>query len=137
MNDDSDTVPFDIRIEGENTGDIWTGTFRAKKRLSHRSQLKKDQIRRDLLGQQAGQSTERAQSTAMILAELSVRLTKAPPWWSESDNGLDLADDNVIGVVFDKAMAIEAEAIAEIKKKAEAAKAEMRAEAVKAAEEEK
>jgi hypothetical protein len=30
----------------------WTGEFRAKKRLSHRDQLLKDQVRRELLGGQ-------------------------------------------------------------------------------------
>jgi hypothetical protein len=130
-------APFTISLVGEASLETWAGTFRAKTRLSHRDQLSKDARRRELLGNQPGTSTERALTTAMILAELSVRLTDAPKWWSEKGGGLDLEDDNVIGAVYDKAMTIEKEAADDKKKKAEAAQAEMRAEADKAATEAK
>lgn len=96
------TFPFSE--VGETTEEKFTGDFKAKKRLSHRDQLRKDQLRRDLLGGQPGTPTERALSTAMILSELSVRILKAPKWWTEAGEGLDLEDDNVIGRVYDLTM---------------------------------
>lgn len=132
MSNDND-APFSISVEGESTGEKWVGDFRAKKRLSHRDQLNKDAMRRELLGSQPGVPTERAMSTAMIISELTVRLTKAPKWWEAKGNGIDLEDDSVIGAVFDKAMAVEKEDQEARKAKAAAAQAELKAEADKAA----
>lgn len=111
--------PFTLHEVGETTDKTYTGEFRAKKRLSHRDHLRKDQVRRELLGGQPGVPTERALSTAMILSELAVRLTKTPDWWVDAGNGIDLEDDNVIGVVYNEALKIEADAIEAKKKKAE------------------
>ena len=129
MAEDANTSPFTISIVGDVTEEKWYGDFSAKKRLSHRDQLRKDQLRRELLGSQAGAPTERALSTAMILSELSVRLTKTPSWWTEKGEGLDFADDNIIGTVFDAAMKVERDAADEKKKRAEEALKAMREEA--------
>ncbi len=126
---ESNESSFEVRVDGEVTGEIWTGTFMAKKRLSHRDQLKKDLVRRELLGGAVGPATERANSTAMILSELAVRITKAPKWWTAMGDGLDFQDDNVISAVYDAAMAVERDAAEAHKKKAEKAIEEMRAEA--------
>lgn len=120
---------FTLHVVGETTERTWAGEFRAKRRLSHRDHLRKDQVRRELLGGQPGVATERALSTAMILSELAVRLTKTPEWWAEEGNGLDLDDDNVIGTVYNEALKIEAEAAESKKKKAEKIQADMRKEA--------
>lgn len=125
---DANDAPFTLHVVGETTDLTWKGEFRAKKRLSHRDQLLKDQVRRELLGGQAGQPTERALSTSMILSELRVRLTKFPAWWTETGLGLDLDDDNVIGEMYDKALSIEQEAIDAKKKKAEAVQEKLREE---------
>lgn len=125
-------APFTIHETGDYTDQTWSGEFRAKKRLSHRDQLRKDQIRRELLGGQPGTATDRALSTAMILSELAVRLTKSPAWWTEAGNGIDLEDDNVIGRVYDEALKVERDAAEEKKKKAEKIQEAMRAEAEKA-----
>ena len=136
MADEANSIAFSIKITGDSTGEIWTGDFRAKKRLSHRDNLKKDAVRRELLGAQPGTPTDRALSTAMILSELSVRLLKAPKWWTEKGEGMDLEDDNIIGTVFDEAMKVEREAQEALKKKAADAQAELRKEAAKEATEE-
>lgn len=117
---------FTLHVVGETTERTWAGEFRAKKRLSHRDHLKKDQVRRELLGGQPGVPTERALSTAMILSELAVRLTKAPAWWAEEGNGIDLEDDNVIGVVYNDALKVETDAIEAKKKKAEKVQDDLR-----------
>lgn len=121
-------APFSISVIGDSTDEKWVGDFRAKKRLSHRDHLRKDQIRRELLGSAPGTPTDRALSTAMILSELAVRLTKAPKWWTEAAEGQDLQDDNVIGAAFDEAMRIEREAVEAKKKKAAEAQEELRKE---------
>lgn len=128
---DAGDSPFSLHVVGETTDETWKGEFRAKKRLSHRDQLTKDQVRRELLGGQPGQPTERALSTSMILSELRVRLTKFPPWWQDTNFGLDLDDDNVIGEMYDKAIAIEQEALDAKKKKAEAVQTRLREEQAK------
>lgn len=130
---DANTAPFTIHETGDVSGETWTGEFMAKKWLSHRDHLRKDQVRRELLGGQAGAPTERALTTAMILSELAVRLVKAPSWWADTGNGLDLLDDNVIGIVYDAACKVETDAVEAKKSKAEAVQTKLREEAAKAA----
>lgn len=123
------TESFHVSIEGDNTGEKWFGDFTAKKRLSHADHLRKDQVRREMLGGATGEPSQRAASTAMILSELTVRLTKAPGWWTDNDNGLKFEDDNIIGEVYDGAMKVEKDAAEAKKKKAEKAVEAMRKEA--------
>jgi hypothetical protein len=129
MANEANEASFSLSLDGETTGEKWVGDFKAKKRLSHRDQLRKDQVRRDLLGPQGNTPTERAMSTAMILSELRVRLVDAPKWWQAMGEGLDLEDDNVIGTLYDEVMKIEREAGESKKKKAADALTEMRKEA--------
>ncbi len=131
MANDANEVTFSVKETGETSKEQMVGDFVTKKRLSHRDHLRKDALRRDLLGAAGGVPTERAMSTSMIISELAVRVIKGPTWWTESDNGLDLVDDNVIGAIYDAATKHirdeetkkikEAEkAAAELKKEAEA-----------------
>lgn len=122
-----DDVPFSFHETGENSEKTWNGDFRAKKRLSFRDHLRKDQVRRELLGSMGGGSTERALSIAMVLSELAVRLTKVPEWWVEKGNGIDLEDDNIIGLLYDECVKIENAAKQEKLDRAEKAQAKMRA----------
>lgn len=124
-------VPFSIHEVGDVTEKTYTGEFRAKVRLSHRDQLRKDQVRREILGGQPGVPGDRALTTSMILSELAVRLTSVPEWWTDSAGGLDLEDDNVIGKVYDAAMKVEGDAVEAKKKKAEAEQKRLRDEAAK------
>lgn len=134
---EANDAPFSLHENGDTTDKTYTGEFRAKKWLSHRDQLLKDQVRRELLGGANGVATDRALTTAMVLSELRVRLTSFPDWWKTCDFGLDLADDNVIGVIYDKATAVEQEAIDAKKRKAEKFQEQLRAEAEKREETEK
>lgn len=130
---DANDAPFTLTVVGDTSDTTWTGEFRAKKWLSHRDQLLKDQVRRELLGGQTGLATDRAVTTSMILSELRVRLSKFPAWWAEMGMGIDLADDNVIGEIYDKAIAIEADAVEAKKKKAEKIQEQLKAAAAKKA----
>lgn len=132
MANDANDAPFTLHVVGEVTGKTWSGEFRAKKRLSHRDHLRKDQVRRELTGGAPGAVDERAYSTAHVLSNLAVRLTKWPEWWDSCGQGLDLEDDKVLRILHDKALEIEAEAAEAKKKAAEEAQAEMRKEAEQA-----
>jgi hypothetical protein len=132
MATDANDAPFTVHVVGDTTGLTWSGEFRAKKRLSHKDHLRKDQVRRELLGGQPGVPGERALTTSMILSELAVRLTKVPGWWTENGDGLEFQDDNVIGVVYDEALKVEREAAEKTKKAAEKIQEQLREEAKKA-----
>lgn len=112
-----ETTKFTISVIGDRTGEKWFGEFTCLRRLSHRSELNKDRIIRDLLGGDPRNASERALSQAEILAECQVSLIDAPSWWREAGNGLDLVDDSVIQAVYENIMKIKIEAIKEIQDK--------------------
>lgn len=124
-NDTANVAAFELRLEGETTGNLWYGPFKAKQRLSLRDQLNRDKIRRELLGAQGGTPDDRALSIAIIVSELAVRITDSPDWWKQTSNGLDMDDGNVVSKVYDEVMKIEADAVAERKKSASKAKEEL------------
>lgn len=119
---------FTVSVVGEVSGETFRGEFRAVKFLTHRQQLLLDQKRRELLGSNPDQAGVRAKNQAEIFAQLFVRLSNAPKWWIESGQGMDLIDDNVMVEVFNAALKVEEEAVQEMKKKAEAAKAQLKEE---------
>lgn len=121
----NDPASFDIKMFGDITGEQWVGLFKAKKRLSYRDQLRRDQVRRDLLGNHPEAASALALSQAEIFSELSVRLIQAPSWWTEKGNGIDLEDDNVVIEVYQQAMKAESDALKELKEKGEAAKVKL------------
>jgi hypothetical protein len=113
---------FTVSVVGDVSGETFRGEFRAVKFLTHRQQLLLDQKRRELLGANPDSANVRAKNQAEIFAQLFVRLTEAPRWWTESGSGLDLVDDNVMVEVFQATMKVEEETVAEMRKRAEAAK---------------
>jgi hypothetical protein len=116
---------FSVDVTGEVTGKPWKGVFKTKIRLSHRDQLRQDEIRRELIGKNPEGASPRAQNTADVFAFVLVHLLETPQWWSMAGNGLDLEDDNVIADVYGKIVDIKVEAQKKLKEDAEAAKAEL------------
>lgn len=114
-----ETVEFLIVVEGDRTGEKWTGNFTALRRLSHRQELLRDRIYRELLGANPETASERAKSQAEIIADLKVCLVKTPEWWKNSGDGLDLADDNLIQELWKETIRIRVDAINEVKKAGE------------------
>lgn len=123
-----DDSPFSINIKDPDTDEQFIGTFRAKKRLSFMDQLTRDKLRRELLGVTGNEAENRAFSIAAIVAELSVRLTDSPKWWTETNNGLNLYSEILLGAVFDGCMQIEKEYKEQQKKLADVAKNEIKEE---------
>jgi hypothetical protein len=89
-------VVFGIDVKGESTDRRYEGVFEAKTKLSHRESLKEDEVRRAILGVNSTEASEYAKSVAAAIAYLSIRVQKAPNWFKDSNNGLDLEDGNVL-----------------------------------------
>ncbi len=96
---------FTVDVIGDQSGERFAGKFCAKTTLTHREQLRRDELRRMYLGSFAGSApaSPRAENQAMIFAEINIRLSgdkAAPNFWRDSDGGMDLLDDNVIQAVY-------------------------------------
>ncbi|NDC23765.1 MAG: hypothetical protein EBZ49_06505 [Proteobacteria bacterium] len=129
MPSSNDTVQFSISVTGESTGEKWTGAFKCKTRLSHRDQLRLDQVRRDLLGPNPEGASPRAQNQAEVFSFIVAHLIDAPNWWRSNDNGLDLEDDNVVAEVYAQITKAKADANEKLRKAATEAEREIKAEA--------
>lgn len=115
-------VEFSVSVVGEVTGESWKGVFKAVPRLSHRDNLRRDQLRRDLLGGKAEDASSDAINVALVFSKIWVHLVEAPSWWKDSKNGVDLLDETPVAAVYDNVTRIEREAIEALQKKTEAAK---------------
>jgi hypothetical protein len=121
----SNTESFSVSVTGEVSGEKYPGMFKTKLRLSHREQLRLDEIRRELLGKNHEAATPRAQSQANAFATIMVHLVESPKWWKDSDGGLDLEDDNILEEVYTKIIELKKSASSKLKTEADAAKAEL------------
>lgn len=122
------TAKFDISVDGEFSGEKWHGEFEAKFRLSHQDRLIVDAERRRLMGENPAGATDETINTANAFAELSVRIVKAPSWWSETRGGLDLVDYKPVQEVYNKTMKLESDDFEAMRKKSAAAKERLEAE---------
>ena len=124
-------VEFKIKVVGEVTGEEYVGTFKAKPRLSHRDTLLQDQMRRDLLGPKGAEAGQAANASALIFSKCWIHLTEAASFWKDAGNGVDLLDEAPVVAVYDQILKIEAEANEKVKKAAEKAAEDLKAEAKK------
>lgn len=125
---DANVQKFTIDVKGETTGEVWKGLFKAKVRLSHRDQLKQDEIRRELLGTNPENASPRAKNQAEIFSALAVHILEAPDWWHRAGEGFDLEDDSVIGAVYDGIIKARNDAQEALIKEAEEAKKSLKSE---------
>jgi hypothetical protein len=116
---------FVVSVTGDTTGEKFEGKFKVRTRLSFRDQLRRDEIRRTILGVGADAAYARASSAADMFGELSVRVIESPTWWKNADNGLDLADDNVLSEVYKKALKAEKDLVDSLTKQGEQAKKDL------------
>jgi hypothetical protein len=123
----TDTVQFTVSVTGDTSGEKWYGLFKVKTRLSHRDQLQRDKVRRELLGTDGANASVRARDQAEIFSQLAVRVVDAPSWWRDNGNGLDLADDNLISEVYSASVKAEVDSLEAIKKAGEQAASELAA----------
>jgi hypothetical protein len=111
-------APFTIHVVGDRTKKLYPGEFRVVRFLTHRQMLNRDRLIREFLGGTNPEiSAERARATA--LADCAVSITKAPTFWTEAGNGLDLVDENVLLEVWRGVQKIQADASGETEMTAE------------------
>lgn len=117
---------FTLSVIGDKTKEKWVGDFTSKVFLSGRDECVRDNFRREKLGFNPQHADVLSANLANMVSELQVRLTKAPKWWTESDSGFDLLDDNVLREVYTLVMAAEKAAFDAIKKAGEEAQAQLK-----------
>jgi hypothetical protein len=106
---------------GSETGSIFEGKFKVKTLLSRRDQFVSDEKRRFVLGNDSQAAPPALQGEAYMIAELSVRILEAPAWWTNSNSGLDLVDENLIPLLFEACLKEEKKRKEELKDKAKKA----------------
>jgi len=88
---------FTIDEIGENTADPFRGRFTLKTILTHKEQLRRDEMRRLYLGSFSQVApSPRAANQAELFADINIRIVGdkgCPSWWRDADMGLDLKDD--------------------------------------------
>lgn len=94
------TATFIVNEIGQNTGMPYEGKFVIKTILSRRDNFIADERRRMIIGMNPAGAMPSLQGEALMLSLLSVRIMESPKWWTDSDNGLDLKDENIIGVLY-------------------------------------
>jgi len=119
-------VEFSVSVTGETTGEMFKGVFKAIPRLSHSANLRRDQLRRDILGPKPEDAGPDAQNVAAVFSKIWVHVTEAPSWWKDSRNGLELLDETPVAAVYDNVARIEREAVESVRKAAEVAQEELK-----------
>ena len=114
-------VEFSVSVTGEVTGETFKGVFKAVPRLSHRDNLRRDQLRRDLLGGKPEDASPDAMNVSLVFSKIWVHLVEAPSWWKDSGNGVNLLDEAPVAAVYDNVARIEREAIEAVQKKSQEA----------------
>ena len=115
---DNNTAVWTMREEGDVNG-TYIGTFKFKCFLTPLQQIAANREQRELLGSNPTLAGEHESFLAYALTQLKYRIVEAPPFWTTQGstyNG-DLADENIIGKVLDKAIASELKYKDSLKKK--------------------
>lgn len=91
---------FTIDEYGDVTAERMQGKFSLKLSLTHKEQLRRDELRRLYLGSfNEAAPSPRALNQADILSDINIRIDGAkgcPEWWRQADMGLNLKDDSVL-----------------------------------------
>lgn len=97
-----------LSVVGQSSLQKYEGifTFRCKLTMSEKYKLEMEKSRM-LSGVQ--EATDGLENIISIVCALKARIIKAPEWWTESEGGLNLIDDNVLIDVYDKSVQAEIE----------------------------
>ncbi len=118
---------FTINVTAAS-GENFAGAFKIRKRLSHMQNLRRDEIRRSLLGTFPEFAPESVHTNAYMLSTCSVYVIDAPRWWKESNNGLDLLDPEPVAEVFSAIQKVIEASTKELAQKSEQATEVLKAE---------
>lgn len=118
---------FSINITAAS-GEAFAGTFKVRRRLSHMQSLRRDELRRELLGAKGEEAPHDLKYNAFILSTCAAYVIDGPRWWNESSNGVELFDTEPVAAVFNEISkvldAVAAELESKSKKAVETLKAE-------------
>jgi hypothetical protein len=110
------------------SGENYAGAFKARKRLSHIQTLRRDELRRELLGAKPEVAPDELKKNAFILSTCAAYVFDGPRWWLESDSGQSLVDEEPVAAVYEEVAkvvkAVNDELEAKQKKSLEAMKAD-------------
>lgn len=96
-----DTIKqISLDITGESTRHVYQGKFSIETVLDRRANFAADERRRMLIGANPTGVAPSVMGEAYMLGQLFVRIVEGPKWWTDSDNGIELKDANVIGELF-------------------------------------
>lgn len=117
------TSTFSISEVGETSGKSYVGEFKVKTVLTRRELFRIDAVRREIIGPSPEGSVVPAdlQLEAHMHAHLQIRVIKAPQWWAECGNGLDIEDLDIIAKLFGFMIREENKGKTALKKEAEQA----------------
>lgn len=94
------TTVLSVSTTGTRTGKPYQGKLTVKTVLSRREAFLADERRRFILGGNAASAPPALQGEAYMLGLLYVRIVDGPDWWKNSDGGLELEDENIIGELY-------------------------------------
>ena len=112
-----------VNIAGVKTSRVYMGDFTVKTVMSMKDEFNADLRRRQILGPSPEGTPPAAnlQWRAYMYGQVHARTIEAPDFWSETEGGLDIPDENVVSAVYDAILAAEEELQAAIQKDSEAA----------------
>jgi len=122
----AESFSFSIAERGEVTGETFNWSFTSKRMLSIRDRITRDGIRRQLIGERPQDAEANTVMRAEMLAFLQVSLMETPKAWKEAGNSLDLFDDNIVLLVYEKTVEGQNKAIEEAEKSGDEAKEKLR-----------
>ena len=94
---------FSFEVIGETTGKKYEGQFTVIC-VPNMFQRRAIEIEKTRLRADQTNPTMDLMGIGEILANLRVRIIKAPGWWNDSSGGFDLLDENVCVELYDKVM---------------------------------
>ena len=112
---------FHVKVSGNRTKHVYEGDFVVKTYLTN-AELIDVGLRFDTYNRGSQTVGSGVSLLNRAIAELEVRIQKAPSWWKDSDHGRNLFDTNVVLEIFNKVMDAEAaygDKIEEVAKSAE------------------
>ncbi len=117
------TFTMDLTAE---SGERYTGPVRVLKRLTRQQSLRLDALRRELLGPNPFGATEDVLMSSLRLATCSVHILEAPSWYTGTNRGLNLLDEEPLEYVYNKIMELRDEDRKALEAKAQEAAAELK-----------
>lgn len=121
----NDPRSFPVDVEGSVTKTGYKGVFKIRPLLSHRDKLRRDEMKRQLVGAMPDGTGIAAMRTAEIFSKIWAHVVEAPSWWKDAGNGLDLIDEEPVVAVIDKIVEMEQEVMGTLSKEGEEAKKEL------------